>query len=127
MSDIEQFSLIATAKRGIPGRVFNKLSRESPLSLTDWSNLLGLSRQTIERYKREGRRFDVMHSDRILQLDVLLKRGREVFGDRDRFYEWLRYANPALGGVVPLDLAVSSFGVNLLMNELGRIEHGIFA
>ena len=127
MSEQEQFSLIEAAKRGVSGRVFGKLSRQSPLSAADWAGLLGLSPQTLERYKREGKRFDVVHSDKILQLNLLIKRGAEVFGDPQRFYNWLQYPNPALGNAIPLELAVSAFGVNLLLTELGRIEHGIFA
>jgi len=33
----------------------------------------------------------------------------------------------ALGGVRPKDMLDTSFGINAIYDELGRIEHGIFA
>jgi len=127
MSDLEQFSLAVAAKRGVTGVAFDKLRRRSPLTTGQWSQILGLSQQTLGRYRREGRRFDVAHSDKILQIELLVRRGSDVFGDQEIFFEWLQTPNAIFKGRKPLDLMDSSFGINLLLLELGRIEHGIFA
>jgi uncharacterized protein (DUF2384 family) len=50
-----------------------------------------------------------------------------VFGDKERFNVWLNATNIALGNVKPKDLLDNTFGISLLKDELGRIEHGILA
>ena len=58
---------------------------------------------------------------------MLNKYGIEVFDDQDKFNVWLLTKNVALGGIKPKDLLDSSFGIQLLKDELTRIEHGVLA
>jgi putative toxin-antitoxin system antitoxin component (TIGR02293 family) len=53
--------------------------------------------------------------------------GIEVFGGQERFNTWLTTKNTALGGIKPKDLLDSSFGIQMLKDELTRIEHGVLA
>jgi putative toxin-antitoxin system antitoxin component (TIGR02293 family) len=62
-----------------------------------------------------------------LQIEILYSKGEEVFGDRKNFTKWLETKNLALGDILPLDLLRTSFGIQLLMDELTRIEHGVLA
>ena len=57
----------------------------------------------------------------------LHSKGEEVFGSRENFSTWLQTENLALGNIIPRDLLKNSFGINLLMDELVRIEHGVLA
>ena len=123
----EQLALAERAERGISGSAFQKIRRSSPFDDKDWALLLGLSPHALKRFQEKGTRFDVVHSDKILLLDQLNRRGIEVFGAKGPFYDWLQYPNRALDGRRPRNLAVSAFGISLILEELGRIEHGIFA
>jgi len=58
---------------------------------------------------------------------LLYKRGVHVFGKEENFYSWMGAKSIALGGVRPKDLLDNSFGISMVYDELGRIEHGIFA
>jgi len=58
---------------------------------------------------------------------LLVRKGEEVFGDKSKFDAWLNATNVSLGNVVPKNLLDSSFGINLLKDELIRIEYGVFA
>jgi putative toxin-antitoxin system antitoxin component (TIGR02293 family) len=54
-------------------------------------------------------------------------RGTEVFESRENFLRWFTTPNTALGGKVPSDLVSLQTGAQLVMDELIRIDHGVFA
>jgi putative toxin-antitoxin system antitoxin component (TIGR02293 family) len=66
-------------------------------------------------------------SEHILQLAEVAARGVEVFGDKAAFLAWLHHANTALGHQTPVSLLSSRFGAEIVLDELGRLEHGIVA
>lgn len=86
-----------------------------------------MSERTIQRYKRENKRFNSIHPEKLLIIMLLFKKGAEVFGSIPNFLTWLSSKNIALGGVKPLELLDNSFGVNLVKDELTKIEHGVLA
>ncbi|MFX0194763.1 MAG: antitoxin Xre/MbcA/ParS toxin-binding domain-containing protein, partial [Candidatus Hodarchaeota archaeon] len=45
----------------------------------------------------------------------------------DKFLAWMDHPNRALADKTPLSLLNSRFGAEMLLDELGRIEHGVFA
>jgi putative toxin-antitoxin system antitoxin component (TIGR02293 family) len=55
------------------------------------------------------------------------KTGLDTFGDMEKFKHWLNTPNFALGGMKPIDLIRDSYGKDLVIGELTRINHGIFA
>lgn len=120
-------SLIRTAREGISFLTFAGFVDKSPFDLTDWSAFLHLSERTMQRYKKEVRTFDARQSEKILEIALLYNKGTEVFGNADKFNLWLESPNLALGRIAPKSLMDSSFGLALLKDELGRIEHGILA
>jgi len=54
-------------------------------------------------------------------------RGTDVFESRDNFLSWFATPNTALGGKIPSDLVSLQTGAQLVMDELTRIDHGVFA
>lgn len=119
--------LISTTRQGIPYNAFSKMTKDSPFSLDDWSIFLHLSERTMQRYKKEKKAFDPIHSEKILEITMLYNRGTEVFGNHEKFNTWLNAKSIALGGTKPKDLLDSTFGIGMLKNELTRIEHGVLA
>ncbi len=65
--------------------------------------------------------------DRILQIDKVIKRGEEVFGSSDKFITWLRDNPIMLEGRLSLNSLASFEGINMVLTQLGRIEHGLLA
>jgi hypothetical protein len=51
----------------------------------------------------------------------------EVFKDDYRVRRWMRSPILALGNRAPSDLLDTTEGIELVMNILGRIEHGVFS
>jgi putative toxin-antitoxin system antitoxin component (TIGR02293 family) len=120
-------SLIAMVRKGIAFKVFVNFAEKSPFDLNEWSGFLHLSERTMQRYKKEGRTFDALQSEKILEIALLYKMGTGIFGNGDKFNLWLESENLALGKIKPKDLFDSTFGISLLKDELTRIEHGILA
>jgi len=81
----------------------------------------------MQRHKKEKRTFDSDSSEKIIEITLLYKYGIEVFGNKEKFNSWLETKSVALGGVVPKELLDNTFGINLLKDELTRIEYGVLA
>jgi putative toxin-antitoxin system antitoxin component (TIGR02293 family) len=125
--DDDTFDLTNMVREGVPFPYFTKLSTQINFGYDDWSSYLHLSERTIQRYKKEKKSFDPIYSERILQIELLYKKGVEVFGVADKFFTWMDTISIALGSVKPKDMLDTSFGIGYIYDELGRIEHGIFA
>jgi putative toxin-antitoxin system antitoxin component (TIGR02293 family) len=54
-------------------------------------------------------------------------KGVEVFTDKGAFLARLHDPNTALANHTPLSLLHSRFGVEMVLDELGRLEHGVVA
>lgn len=119
--------LIALVRQGVAFTAFENFALNYPYTLADWSQFLHLSERSMQRYKKENRVFDPLQSEKILEIVMLFKLGKDVFGSDDKFNFWLKTKNLALGGIKPVSLIDNTFGISLLKDELGRIEHGILA
>jgi len=64
-------------------------------------------------------------SDVVVRLARIQALADDVFGRRDDAHAWLREANGALGGQLPLALLDTEEGGRLVEAVLGRIAHGI--
>ncbi len=51
--------------------------------------------------------------------------GKEVFGDMEKFKLWLDTPNFSLGNLKPMELLKDSYGKELVIGELTRINYGI--
>ena len=127
VDDRDILGLIRQIRPGISFARFEHLTRNFPFSPGDWSRFLHLSERTLQRYKKEKKKFDALYAEKIMELLLLRHYGSEVFGNNDKFFAWLGTRNIALGGLVPKDLLDNSFGISLLKDELTRIEQGILA
>lgn len=127
LDDKNAYSLINAIKEGIRFSFFEKLAKNIPFTLREWASYLHLSERSLQRFKKEKGTFNTVSSEKIIEITMLNKYGIEVFGDQDKFNVWLITKNVALGGIKPKDLLDSSFGIQLLKDELTRIEHGILA
>ncbi len=121
------FALMHTAKKGISFKYFDALMKKFPFTMQNWAEFLHVSGKTLSRYQKEEKTFDALQSEKILQIELLYARGKEVFGSDENFMVWLQSENLALGKLKPQEILDSSFGISLLMDELTRIEHGVLA
>ncbi|MCU0583672.1 MAG: DUF2384 domain-containing protein [Syntrophales bacterium] len=123
-----EMDLVALSEKGLPKKVVPRLVKRLSVSLTEIAPLLLVSRKTVERYKTSPEsHLSPPVSERVLQIALVVKRCEEVFEDPKLCNEWLKSMNPALGGRIPLELLKTNFGINMVLGELTRIEHGVIS
>lgn len=117
---------ISIAREGLPRKAIDHLKENTGLSYSFLADCLHINLRTLQRYK-EDQRFSQAVSERALMIADVYARGYEVFGNREAFQQWMQKPVAAMANQVPFQLLTSTYGIHLLLTELGRIEHGIFA
>lgn len=120
-------SIIETIRQGVKFSVFENFVNRSTFSLNEWSSFLHISDRTMQRYQREKRKFEPLQSEKIIEIMLIYKKGIEVFGSEEKFNLWLNSENIYLGKTKPKEFLDNSFGLNVLKDELTKIEHGVLA
>ena len=112
---------------GLPFDLFEKIKAITPFSEEYWANYLNLSVKTLQRNKKEvDFLFKPIHSEKIIELAEIAYFGHEIFDTKEKFYSWLFSNNYSLGNQLPSSLLQNSYGKEMVMAELNRIDHGIF-
>ncbi len=125
VNEKDAFYLISLARQGLGYPLFNKLAEAFAFTMHEWAGFLHISERTMQRYQKEGRAFDPVSSERIIEITLFYKQAIEVFGSREKANAWMGTEQVALGGARPKELLDSSMGIRLLQSELVRIAHGI--
>ena len=118
--------LIALGHHGVTKGALLNLVKYLSFRMDQIADLLPISERTIQRYTR-SQHFNRAVSEQILQIAEVIAKGVEVFEDRDHFLTWMQQPNVALGNKTPLSLLSSRFGTQMVLDELGRIEHGVLS
>ncbi len=125
--DQEVFFLIRDQQGSITYKIFSSIARKGPFTLSEWAHFLHISERTLQRHKAANSVFDSLLSEKIIEIALLSQYGAEVFGDNQRFYAWLTSEIPAFSRQKPYNFLESSFGIRMIRDELGRLEHGVFS
>ncbi|MEX2569119.1 MAG: antitoxin Xre/MbcA/ParS toxin-binding domain-containing protein [Cyclobacteriaceae bacterium] len=122
-----KYSIIRAIRKGVPFYLFDQIKNVSPFDENDWADYLNISTKTLQRHQKEKNYvFKPIHSEKIFELAEVTNRGIEVFGLPDKFHNWLFTSSHALGKMKPVELVKDSYGKELVMSELNRIEYGVF-
>jgi putative toxin-antitoxin system antitoxin component (TIGR02293 family) len=119
--------LVMVIRKGIPYSIFTLIQNITPFTLNDWAGYLDISTKSLVRYQQKDRQFKPGHTEKIIELAEVTNLGLEVFGENEKFRNWLETPNYALGNLKPFDLLRDSYGKEMIVGELTRIEHGILA
>jgi putative toxin-antitoxin system antitoxin component (TIGR02293 family) len=119
--------IIRAIRQGLPYKLFSKIKAITPFSEDDWAEYLNVSKKTLQRHRNdEDYLFKPIHTDKIIELAEVTNFGNEVFDSTEQFYLWLNTPSFALGNLKPAELLKDSYGKELVMGELNRIDQGIF-
>lgn len=122
------FQMIQTIKKGMKFQLFDKITAMYPFSLQEWSNFLNLSERTLQRYKKESKTLDPIYAEKILEISELYYFGaEEVFEDKTNFDNWLSTPNLVFENQAPKIFLDTNLGIQLVKDELGKIQHGVLA
>ncbi len=106
---------------------FKKIADKVDFTQKEWSDILHISERTLQRYGHDNGAFNTGVIDRILQINKVFERGKEVFGSYERFNLWLRSNPTMLEAQLSLRSLARFDGIYNILTQLGRIEHGILA
>jgi putative toxin-antitoxin system antitoxin component (TIGR02293 family) len=121
----DKMMIISVINRGVPYSLFDLIKDVSPFSDGDWAAILNMSTKSLHRYKQDRKSFKPIHSEKIIEIAEVTNIGKEVFGTLEKFKLWLDTPNFALGGLRPIELLRDSYGKEMVIGELTRINHGI--
>lgn len=121
-----KMDLLEIANEGITKQSIIFFSEKINLSLKSLAGLLDISARTIQR-RSDCEPLSREISEHILQLAHVYSRGEEVFGNLKKFNQWLNCSCIALDNKTPLSLLNSRYGIEMVIDELGKIEYGVYA
>ncbi len=122
-SDMDLYQL---GNNGIPKQALIDLTEQTGMTMKTVAGILQISERTLQR-KAESDLLSKGVSEHVIQIAQVFARGDEVFDSLEHFQVWLNTASVALGNKKPAELLSSRYGIGMILDELGRIEHGIFS
>ncbi len=121
-------AIVNSSRNGVKAIAFFDLASISGFQKAKLADdLLGLSLKTLMRYRETERKLNPKNSEMILKLIALYQKGVELFSDIKSFNNWLNKPAFGLGMQIPYDLINTSTGIDLIYEELLRIEYGDLA
>lgn len=122
----QSFDIIKLSRQGIIKQFLLDLAEKLSITMQELARVLHVSERTLQRYS-SNEKLSSDTSERALLLAQLYRRGITVLGSANNFKDWLKTPLPAFQQQAPLSFLDTAFGFSLVSDELGRIEHGIFA
>jgi putative toxin-antitoxin system antitoxin component (TIGR02293 family) len=105
---------------------FSELSDKLLFTQAEWADILHVSDRTLQRYLKDGKPFEGLYAEHLYQLENMANLGLLVFSTPKALEDWLRKSKTVLGNKLDFSTLRSFWGVKLICNELGRIEHGVY-
>lgn len=106
---------------------FKKIAANAPFSQAEWAALLHVSERTLQRYAKNNGSFAPINAERAVQIDKVLKEGKNTFGDVEKFYKWIKREPYMLEGNLSFNSLTTYDGIQKVLTQLGRIQQGLFA
>lgn len=123
---LSPFEKITMIKQGISKSALELFKRKTGLDYDQLAAILSVARATLIN-KKGNAKFNQTLSEKILGLADIYSYGYEVFGDQDKFNEWIFRPNRSLAGQTPYDLLDNQYGRDEVKNIIGRIDFGVYS
>lgn len=118
--------LINLSREGIKKSTLKSLIGYLGITMEKMSTLLHMSHRNLQR-KDEEELLDTLKSQKVLELAAFVKRGIDVIGNEEGFKQWLHSPIITLGNKKPIDYLDTSFGMQMVLKVLGRLEQGVYS
>jgi putative toxin-antitoxin system antitoxin component (TIGR02293 family) len=113
-------------RAGLKKKSLMKLKAETKFTLEEIAGYLHITPRTIQRYT-DDQVLSQPVSERLVSILEVYNRGYEVFEDPAIFHEWIATPSAIFNNEAPKTYLDNHYGIELILDELGRIEHGLFA
>ncbi len=94
-------------------------------SQAELADALNVSIKTLQRFIKKESALRTLHLELLVMIAYVYERAYELFEDDAKLYRWMSRPSPALKSKRPRELALSYLGCQVVLEELGRIAHGI--
>ena len=122
---LDKMLVIQVIREGVPYSFFSLIQDYTPFSEHNWAKFLDISTKSLQRYKQTSKVFKPTQSEKIMEMAEVTNVGLDVFGEMNKFKLWLDTPNFALGNIKPIELLNDSYGKEMVITELTRINYGI--
>ena len=129
LESVTHWDIIEILNTVFDASYFNNLwqkVRNIGFNKTQYSEILNINPRTLDRNLKNKYTLDIDKSEKALRLDYLITHGTHTFGSEKLFSNWINEYSIALGKK-PKDLFNTITGIEIVDEELTRIEYGVFA
>lgn len=116
---------IRRMRTGISVTVVADIANRLGISQENLYQMLKLPTSAIKNHINKRGMLSAVEQDRMYRVDRVFNRTIEVLEDASAASIWIKQPNRALGGEAPLSLLDTEVGYELVLDTLGRIEHGV--
>ena len=106
---------------------FKRIADKTPFTQAEWATLLHVSERTLQRYAKNNGHFAPINAERALQIEKVLKEAKITFGKVENFYTWIKRNPYMLEGNLSFNSLTTYTGIEKVLTQLIRIQHGLFA
>ncbi|MFM2327505.1 MAG: hypothetical protein RIR31_1707 [Bacteroidota bacterium] len=106
---------------------FKKIADKVSFTQTEWAAILHVSERTLQRYAKNNGSFAPINTQRALQIAKIIEMGKITFGSFATFYSWIKRKPYMLGGNLSFESLTTAEGIEKVLTQLHRIQHGLFA
>ncbi len=121
-----KMDLVELGSIGVTKNAVSHLANYLSLSWKQVADLLPVTERTLQRYTSH-QHFNPAVSEQVLHIAKVLAKGTEVFQEKRKLLLWLNTPHKVFSGNTPFAMLGSRFGVELVLEELGRIEFGVYS
>ncbi len=130
LSPQSELDLVELVRQGLTRQALFHLADTLDLSPAETASIFRLSVRTLQRFRQkpdeQQELLESAVSDRLVQLAELYAYGLEVLS-KENFLQWMQTSLRTLGGKRPKELLFSSVGIDMVKDELTRIEYGVYS
>lgn len=123
----DKITIVLSSRRGVDAVLFFDLAELTGYKREEMAPLFDTSLKTLLRYKETKRKLSPVAGELALKMLALFQHGEAIFGSIAEFRSWLDVPAYGLGNQRPFDLMQTSGGIDLIDDELARIEFGALA
>jgi putative toxin-antitoxin system antitoxin component (TIGR02293 family) len=123
----DKYNIVLNARNGLSTKAFYDIVMLTGIKKEELAEIFHTTMKTILRYTQANKNLDITTSEQALKIIALFKQGNALFGNLQSFRNWLSKPQFGLGRQIPFQLLETSTGIDLIAEELTRIEYGATA
>lgn len=124
----DDYSIVNEANHGVDSDIFFEIAELSGISKSYLAEeIFDMSLKTMLRYRKENKKLNARDSEVALKIVSVMEKGLEVFGAMAAFKTWMEKPAYGMGNKRPLAFMNTITGMDLIEEELLRIEYGALA